>query len=46
MLHPNVIVLMERYGNDFSLDIIWHRSVCAACSGRMKVCGGMFVKRL
>lgn len=44
--YPNVVDLIARYGDDFDSEVIWRRSVCKVCGDRMKVAGGMFVKRL
>lgn len=44
--HPDVIALLERYGDDFDSDVLWHRARCKECGERMKMCGGAFVSLL
>ena len=44
--YPDVIVLLDRYGDDFDTDVLWYRSRCMACGQRMKMAGGAFVSWL
>lgn len=45
-VYPNVVDLLGRYGDDFTSDRLWRRATCRECGGRLRMCGGMFVKRL
>jgi hypothetical protein len=45
-IYPNVIDLIARFGDAFTDDVIWRRSVCQDCGERLKVCGGYFAKWL
>ena len=41
--YPNVIDLIERFGDSFTSDVIWRRATCRDCGARMKIAGGAFV---
>lgn len=44
--YPNVIDLIQRFGEDFHSSSIDRRAVCRDCGGRMKMAGGAFVRWL
>jgi hypothetical protein len=43
--YPNTVDLIARFGDDFT-SAMFERRRCRDCGGRMKIAGGMFVKRL
>jgi hypothetical protein len=45
-IYPDVIGLLERFGDGFNSDLLCRRARCRDCGTRLKMCGHMFVKRL
>jgi len=45
-VYVNVVDMIERHGERFTTDILWHRSRCRDCDERLNMAGGAFVKRL
>jgi hypothetical protein len=45
-VYPNVIDLIEQYGDGFKSGVSWNRARCRDCGARMKMAGGLFVSRL
>lgn len=41
---PDIIDLLDRFGDRFTDAILYRRSVCRSCGERMKIAGGYFVK--
>jgi hypothetical protein len=40
-IYPNVVDLIQRFGDSFTSDVIRRRATCPDCGERLKVCGGM-----